>query len=100
MALHPILGSNGTISTELIPVLQSNAQKIRLVCRNPKPVQGAETFQADLLDREKVFQAVKGSDIAYLLVGLEYNRKIWRASWPVIMQNTIDACKTAGARLV
>jgi nucleoside-diphosphate-sugar epimerase len=100
MSLHTILGANGTIAAELIPVLLSNAQQIRLVSRNPKKVDGAEIFQADILNRDQVFQAVKGSDIVYLLVGLEYNRKVWKTQWPVIMRNTIDACKAAGARLI
>src|ERR1700686_4583225 len=100
MALHTILGGNGTIAIELIPILQSNGQKIRLVSRNPKPVSGAEIIQADMLNRDQVFQAVKGSGIVYLLVGLEYKTKVWEAGWPVIMRNTIDACKAAGARLV
>ncbi len=100
MALHTILGANGTIAAELIPVLQANAQQIRLVSRNPKKVTGAEVFQADMLNRDQVFEAVKGADVVYLLVGLEYNRKIWRTEWPVIMRNTIDACKAAGARLI
>ena len=100
MSLHTILGANGTIAAELIPVLQSNAQKIRLVSRNPKKVAGAEIFQADVLNRDQVFQAVKGSDFVYLLVGLDYNRKVWRTEWPVIMRNAIDACKAAGARLI
>jgi len=100
MSLHTILGANGTIAEELIPVLQSNGQKIRLVSRNPKKITGADIFQADILNRDEVFQAVKGSDFVYLLVGLEYNRKVWRAQWPVIMRNTIDACKAAGARLI
>lgn len=100
MSLHTILGANGTIAAELIPVLQSNTQQIRLVSRNPKKVNGAEIIQADMLNRDQVFQAVKGSDFVYLLVGLEYNRKTWRTQWPVIMRNTIDACKAAGARLI
>jgi nucleoside-diphosphate-sugar epimerase len=100
MSLHTILGANGTIATELIPVLQANAQQIRLISRNPKPVPGTEVFQADVLNRDQVFLAVKGSDIVYLLVGLEYSRKIWKEAWPVIMRNTIDACKAAGAKLV
>jgi nucleoside-diphosphate-sugar epimerase len=98
--MHTILGANGAIANELIPVLQANAKKIRLVSRNPKTVSGTESFQADILNREQVFQAVKDSEVVYLLVGLEYNRKVWKASWPVIMQNTIDACKAAGARLI
>jgi len=100
MSLHTILGANGTIAAELIPVLQSNAQQVRLVSRNPKKATGAEIYQADILNRDQVFQAVKGSDFVYLLVGLEYNRKVWRMEWPVIMRNTIDACKAAGARLI
>jgi nucleoside-diphosphate-sugar epimerase len=100
MTLHTILGANGAIATELTTVLQSNAQKIRLVSRHPKPVEGAEIFQADALNRDQVFRAVKGSDIVYLLVGLEYKKKVWETSWPIIMRNTIDACKAAGARLI
>ncbi len=100
MANHIILGANGTIATELLPILQSAGETIRLVSRNPKPVPGAETFSADMLNREQVFQAVKGADIVYLLVGLPYEIKVWRSSWPVIMRNTIDACKAAGAKLV
>ena len=100
MSLHTILGANGTIAAELIPVLQSNAQQIRLVSRSPKKVTGAEVFQADVLNRDQVFQAVKGSDFVYLLVGLEYNRKVWKTEWPVIMRNAIDACKASGARLI
>lgn len=98
--LHTILGANGTIAAELIPVLQANVQQIRLVSRNPTSITGAEIVQADVLNREQVFQAVKGSGIVYLLVGLEYNRKVWKTSWPLIMRNTIDACKAAGAKLI
>lgn len=100
MALHTILGGNGTIATELIPILQSNGQQIRLFSRHPKPVSGAEMISGDVLKREDVFQAVKGSEVVYLLVGLEYKKKIWKSSWPVIMRHTIDACKATGARLV
>jgi nucleoside-diphosphate-sugar epimerase len=100
MSLHTILGANGTIAAELIPVLQSNAQQIRLVSRNPGKVNGAELVRADVLNRDQVFEAVKGSDYVYLLVGLEYNRETWGAQWPIIMRNTIDACKAAGARLI
>jgi nucleoside-diphosphate-sugar epimerase len=98
--LHTLLGANGTIAKELIPVLQAKGQKIRLVSRSPKEVPGAEIFQADVLNRDAVFEAVKGSGIVYLLVGLEYKRSIWKAGWPVIMRNTIDACKATGARLI
>jgi nucleoside-diphosphate-sugar epimerase len=100
MALHTLLGANGTIATELVPILQANNEKIRLLSRNPKPVAGAETRTADVLNRQQVTDAVAGSDIVYLLVGIQYDHKIWKANWPVIMRNTIDACKAANAKLI
>ncbi len=100
MAIHTLLGANGTIATELIPILQSAGEKIRLVSRNSKPRPGVETITADVLNRDQVFQAVAGSDIVYLLVGLKYDIRVWRSSWPVIMRNTIDACISAGAKLI
>jgi len=100
MAIHTILGGNGTIATELIPILRENGQQMRLFSRNPKPVSGAEMISGDVLNREQVLQAVRGSDIVYLLVGLQYDIKVWRASWPVIIRNTIDACVAAKAKLI
>jgi nucleoside-diphosphate-sugar epimerase len=100
MSLHTILGANGTIASELIPILKSSGERIRLVSRNPKQIEGTEAFPADVLNRDQVFQAVKGSDIVYLLVGLQYDTKIWKASWPVIMRNTIEACKAYKAKLI
>jgi nucleoside-diphosphate-sugar epimerase len=100
MALHTILGANGTIATELIPILKSSGERVRLVSRNPKQIDGTEVIAADVLNRDQVFQAVRGSDIVYLLVGLQYDIKVWRAGWPAIMRNTIDACKASGAKLI
>ena len=100
MALHTLLGANGTIATELVPVLQKNKENIRLVSRNPKGAAGAETVAADLLDGEAIRKAVAGSDIVYLLAGIEYNYKVWQRDWPVIMQNVINACKEAKAKLI
>src|ERR1700761_2414335 len=100
MALHTLLGANRTIATELVPILLQNNLQVRLVSRNPKPVAGAETMAADVLNYQQVLQAVKGSDIVYLLVGLEYKIDVWRKSWPTLMRNVIDACKASNAKLV
>ena len=62
--------------------------------------EGDELVKADLLNSQQVIDAVKGSDVVYLTAGLKYNTKIWQAEWPVIMQNVIDACKSAGSKLV
>lgn len=100
MVLHTLLGANGTIANALIPVLKEHNEKIRLISRNPKPVEGAETISANMLDKDAVMNAVKGSDIVYLLIGITYNAKIWKRDWPLIMQNVIDACKEARAKLI
>lgn len=100
MALHTILGANGTIATELLPILQKENHEIRLVSRNPKPAANAEIFPADLLSADQVMKAVAGSDIVYLLAGLEYNYKVWQRDWPLLMQNVINACKAAKAKLI
>lgn len=100
MALHTILGANGTIASALVPVLQAYKERMRLVSRNPKPVKGAELFAANLLNREEVIRAVQGSAIVYLLVGIEYNHKVWARDWPVIMSNVIEAVKLAKAKLI
>lgn len=100
MALHTIIGANGTIATELTPILLQNNHDVRLVSRNPKAIGNAQTFSADVLNREQVFEAVKDSSVVYLLVGLEYKIEVWRKSWPVLMRNVIDACKAANAKLI
>lgn len=45
-------------------------------------------------------KAVEGSAVVYLVVGLEYSLKVWKAKWPRLMRETLDACARHGARLV
>jgi nucleoside-diphosphate-sugar epimerase len=98
--MHTILGSGGSVSDQLIPVLQKNNEKIRLVSRNPKAVTNAETVAADLTNFEDTLQAVKGSAVVYLLAGLQYDIRVWRKSWPRIMTNIINACNATNTKLV
>ena len=98
--LHTILGAGGTIASELLPVLLAQGERVRLVSRHPTPVAGVETQAADFLDAEQTRQAVAGSAIVYLLVGLEYNADVWRRDWPVLMRNVLAACQAAGAKLI
>jgi nucleoside-diphosphate-sugar epimerase len=99
--MQTILGSTGIIGRLLAKELLQHTNKIRLVSRNPNKVNtGDELVKADLLNRQQVIDAVKGSDVVYLTAGLKYDSKIWQAEWPVIMQNVIDACKSAGSKLV
>jgi len=99
--MQTILGAGGAIGTELAKALPQYTDTIRLVSRNPEKVNESDvTYSADLMDSEAVKKAVSGSDICYLTVGLKYDKKVWRRSWPVIMKNVIDACQEHGSKLV
>ncbi|MFC6099902.1 NAD-dependent epimerase/dehydratase family protein [Olivibacter domesticus] len=99
--MQTILGSGGAIGTELAKTLRSYDQHIRLVSRTPQPVDPSdELFVADLCNAEDTEKAVAGSSVVYLCVGLKYDIKVWREKWPIIMQNTINACLKHKAILV
>jgi nucleoside-diphosphate-sugar epimerase len=99
--MQTILGSGGAIANNIVNELPKYTEKIRLVSRNPKLVNGGEElFPADLLNREEVIKAVEGSEIVYLTAGLQYNIKVWQEQWPKLMQNVIEACKIHNVRLV
>jgi nucleoside-diphosphate-sugar epimerase len=99
--MQTILGSGGAIGIELAKALKPYTGKIRLVSRKPQAVNPDDhLFSADLTKPEDVLKAVDGSEIVYLTVGLPYNIKVWQTSWPIIMKNVIDACKTHHAKLV
>ena len=100
--MQTILGANGIIATELAKELYSKFTKnIRLVSRNPKQVNGTDQlFSADLLNATQTQEAVKGSEIVYLTVGLPNNSQLWKEQFPIIMRNVIDACIHQKAKLV
>ncbi len=99
--MQTILGAGGAIGTELARILPQYTDKIRLVSRKPVKVNaGDELFAADLTHPRQTDKAVEGSDVVYLVAGIEYKTKIWENNWPVIMQNVINACRTHHARLV
>jgi nucleoside-diphosphate-sugar epimerase len=96
-----ILGAGGAIGNELARLLAASNQPFRLVGRNPRATLGAtETVAADLTDKDQTIRAVAGSKVVHLLVGLKYDCNVWREMWPRVMNNTIEACKRASAKLV
>ncbi len=99
--MQTILGANGVIGNELSKLLPPYTDKVRQVSRHPKQVNASdELFPADLLDANAVSEAVKGSEVAYLVAGLKYDANVWAEQWPKVMRNTIDACKRHGTKLV
>lgn len=100
MKLHTILGAGGAVSNQLVPVLLANNEKVRVVSRKAIAVNGAESVAADVTEYQQTLNAIKGSDVVYLLVGLKYDIRVWEVSWPKIMTNVINACKETGAKLI
>ena len=99
--MQTILGANGTIGSVLTKELVGYTNKIRLVSRNPRKVnESDELFPADLSNPAFVDQAVEGSEVVYLVVGFDYNLKVWEEKWPTLMRATINACIKHNARLV
>ncbi|PWT87456.1 MAG: NAD-dependent dehydratase, partial [Acidobacteria bacterium] len=100
MKLHTILGAGGAVGNQLFPLLQENNERVRVVSRNAQPIANVEAIATDITNHEQTLEAVKGSDIVYLLAGLAYDLRVWRASWPKIMTNVIDACSIHGCKLL
>lgn len=99
--MQTILGSNGAIGQELAKSLINYTSDIRLVSRNPKKINATDQLmKADLTQRDAVFNAIEGSKIAYLCVGLKYDIKVWQKDWPVLMRNVLDACHKYNCKLV
>jgi len=99
--MQTILGAGGVIAHSLQNQLIAQNIPLRLVRRQAGAASaGTETFAADLLNPQAVAKAVAGSEVVYLTPGLTYNARLWAEQWPVVMQNTIDACEQAGAKLV
>jgi nucleoside-diphosphate-sugar epimerase len=99
--MFTILGVGGVIADELFKQLSEKGKQIRLVSRSPdRNLKASEIVSADLSDPHQTMDAVSGSEIVYLVVGLKYQPKVWAELWPKIMRNTIEACKRATAKLI
>ena len=99
--MQTILGSSGNIGTLLAGELQKYTDKVRLVSRSPRRINNSdELMSMDLTLPGALDRAVKGAEVVYLIVGFDYNIKVWENQWPVLMRNTIDACIKYNAKLV
>ena len=99
--IHTILGAGGPISNALTKELLQKGENVRLVSRRQIPTTGQATWMgADLKNYQQVLEAVQGAEVIYMCAGLRYNKKVWAAEWPLIMQNLIDVTKATGARVI
>jgi nucleoside-diphosphate-sugar epimerase len=100
MSVHTIFGAGGAVADQLLPVLLKHLEKVRLVSRHTKQIPGVESIAADATDYQQTLKAIQGSAVVYLLIGLPYDIRIWKPTWPTIMNNMIKACAATGARLI
>jgi nucleoside-diphosphate-sugar epimerase len=99
--MYTILGAGGSVSNELVKVLAARNLPFRTVSRSGgKGAGAAETKVADLTKHEQTVAAVAESDVVFLLAGLKYDHNIWAEQWPRIIDNAVDACKQARAKLI
>lgn len=97
--MHTILGINGSAGPGLAEALSQRGIPVRGVSRRPSSGKWT-SMTADVTNPADVLSATDGSEVVYLLVGLPYERKVWRRDWPLIMENVILACQANGAKLV
>lgn len=99
--MQTILGANGTIGSVLAKELLNYTDRIKLVSRNPRKVNPSdELFPADLSRPGVADEAISGSEVVYLVVGLDYKLNVWEDQWPKLMRSVIDACIKHNSRLV
>ncbi len=100
MQPYTLIGAGGAISSPLAQMLLDQQQPVRLLSRSGTNMPGAESRKADVYHQQELTEAVRGSKVAYLLVGLDYNTKFWQEKWPIVMGNTIRACADTGVPLI
>lgn len=99
--MQTILGSGGSIGVELARALAKYTTDIRLVARNPEKINDTDNLhRADLRNPVEVDHAIEGSEIVYVTIGFEYNRKVWKQTWVPFIKSVIDNCEKHKAKLV
>jgi nucleoside-diphosphate-sugar epimerase len=98
---HTILGAGGPVGKSLATALANLNKQVRLVSRQPLVTNNGQYWlKADLSVEQDVIDALEGTEVAYLTIGLPYSTKIWREYWPRVMKNVTTACLHHGVRLV
>lgn len=98
--MHTILGINGAIGPHLAAALRRRNLSVRGVSRRSFTGNDWTHMPGDVTNPADVLAAVDGSEVVYLLVGIEYKTAVWRRTWPIIMENVIAACQAHGSKLV
>ena len=97
---YTIIGAGGAIGTPLAEELIKNGHQVRLLSRSGRSIAGAESRKTDVFNQQDLKEAVRGSKVVFLLVGLDYNTKLWQEQWPVVMHHSLTACSETGVPLI
>jgi nucleoside-diphosphate-sugar epimerase len=99
--MQTILGSGGSIGTDLAKALTQYTNEIRLVSRNPIKVNDTDILhKADLSDVNQINKAIEGSEVCYVTLGFDYSIKAWTEKWPNFMTTVVEACIQHQTKLV
>ncbi|MDF1567785.1 MAG: hypothetical protein P1P77_07165 [Spirochaetaceae bacterium] len=71
-----------------------------LVSRSGRTVSGTKAIAADALNYHDLLKALPEGSAVYVLVGLPYQRSVWRAQWPLLIKNIIQICAERRAFLL
>jgi nucleoside-diphosphate-sugar epimerase len=96
-----ILGAGGTIGSLLAKDLKKYTNQVQLFSRNPKKINDDDILiTGNLLDAKQTADAIKNNDVAYLVVGLPYQTKIWEKHFLQMVKNVLEGCKLHKVPLV
>src|SRR6202451_388559 len=97
-----VLGATGGIGSEAAQALSRHGWKIRALARSGRPADSTSSWEwikGDALDRNLIVAAAQGTNAIVHAVNPPGYRN-WAALVLPMIENTIAAAKTSGARIV
>lgn len=100
---YAVIGADGQIGKLLVGILLAQKKQVVAVSRQwgrRTSGDGTEYRTADAMDRQSLIKALKGCDVAYSVLGLPYDTKIWQTMWLPMIQNVLVATKANKSKLI
>ncbi|MET9249637.1 NAD-dependent epimerase/dehydratase family protein [Nonomuraea sp. NPDC003709] len=97
MGRHVIAGA-GQVGKHLAAHLLAQGHEVTVITRSGNGPAGVEVIAADLTDRDRLTQLVKGADALHNCAGPAYTR--WAQDWPSLAAALLAAAQNTGAVLV
>jgi nucleoside-diphosphate-sugar epimerase len=92
----------GPVGKDTTERLARSGQAVKVAQRREPPglPSGATFVSCDVLDPDSLRAATNGASQVVAALGFAYDGKVWAEAWPRAMNNLLDACAGARARLV